>query len=57
MAQTYAPLGPGSEGIPLGPVSGGGSGGGPTPPVNCPNANGLDYTKTCDIIYHMGIFQ
>jgi hypothetical protein len=57
IAQVFAPLGPGVSGVPLGPNGGSGGGGGPPPPVACSPVNGLDYTKTCDTIYHMGIFQ
>lgn len=34
----------------------GGTPAGP-PPVNCSPINGLDYTKACDIVYFMGVFQ
>ena len=27
------------------------------PPTNCSPVTGLDYTKACDVVYHMGIFQ
>lgn len=64
-AQTISPLGPNNGGMiggslntaPLGPNFLNVGGAGPAPPVKCPNAAGLQYNKTCDTIYHMGIFQ
>lgn len=34
-----------------------GAGAAGPPPVNCSPVNGLDYTKACDTVYFMGVFQ